>query len=243
MKAHIHIFKDRESLSHAAADKFVEIAARSIEKRGCFLVALSGGGTPAGLYRLLANEPYQEQVDWGKTFVFWGDERCVPPDNAGSNYRQAMDILLSHVPIPSKNILRIKGELRPSEAVQDYVHTLKEFANPPFHWPRFNLILLGMGEDGHTASLFPDSDVEPTLPVIVASAHYQDRPTLRVSLTPPVINDAGHIMFLVTGKEKASIFSQVTGELKTPRKLPAQRIHPTDGELTWLVDEAAATEL
>lgn len=243
MKANLRIFKDHDSLSQTAAEMFIEFAAKAIEKRRRFLVALSGGGTPAGLYRLLASERFREQVDWGKVFVFWGDERCVPPDDAGSNYRQAMDILLSQVPIPSENIQRIKGELRPDEATQDYIHTLKEFANPPFHWPRFNLVLLGMGDDGHTASLFPGSEVNPTMPVTIASAHYQDRPAKRVSLTPPVINDAENVIFLVTGAEKAATLSKVMGDARTPRKLPAQRIQPIDGKLMWLLDEAAAAEL
>jgi len=243
MKANLRIFKDHDSLSQTAAEMFIEIAAKAIEKRGRFLVALSGGGTPAGLYRLLASKPFREQLDWGNVFVFWGDERCVPPDDAGSNYRQAMDILLSQVPIPSENIQRIRGELQPGEAVQDYIHVLKEFANPPFHWPRFNLVLLGMGDDGHTASLFPGSEVNPTLPVIVASAHYQDRPSKRISLTPPVINDAENVIFLVTGAEKVATLSKVMGDARTPRKLPAQRIHPIDGKLMWLLDEAAAAEL
>lgn len=243
MKTSLRIFKDGESMSHAAAKEFIEIAARSIEKRGRFLVALSGGGTPSGLYRLLAGAPFREQIDWGKTFIFWGDERCVSPDDAGSNYRQAMDLLLSQVPIPSDNIQRIKGELEPAEAVMDYRRILKEFANPPYHWPRFNLILLGMGQDGHTASLFPGSEVDPTSPVIIASAHYQDRPSRRISLTPPVINDAQYVMFLVTGKDKAETLSKVLSKTKTLTQLPAQRIHPPDGKLFWFVDEAAATEL
>ena len=125
----------------------------------------------------------------------------------------------------------------------DYRRILKEFANPPFHWPRFNLVLLGMGDDGHTASLFPGSEVDPTSPIIIASAQYQDRPSMRISLTPPVINDAQYVMFLVTGEAKAITLSKVLGRTKTPTQLPAQRIHPPDGKLIWLVDEAAASEL
>jgi len=243
MKPHIHIFPESDSLSHTAADMFVEIASGAVEKRERFLVALSGGGTPSGLYRLLASDSYRKQVDWSKTFIFWGDERCVPPDDAGSNYRQAMDILLSKVPIPDENIQRIKGELEPAEAVLNYRSILMKFANSPFLWPRFDLILLGMGEDGHTASLFPGTEVDPTSPVIVASAHYQNRPARRISLTPPVINDAQNIMFLVTGTAKAITLGKVLGKQKIPRQLPAQRIYPIDGKLIWLVDDAAASEI
>ena len=164
MKADVRIFKDSEALSQAAAGLFVEAAVEAVETRGRFLVALSGGGTPAGLYHLIAKEPHRHQVDWLHTFVFWGDERCVPPDDAGSNYRQAVDTLLSHVPIPVENILRIKGELEPAEASRDYARILKDYAPPGLDWPRFDLVLLGMGEDGHTASLFPGSEVEATSP-------------------------------------------------------------------------------
>ncbi len=130
MKADVRIFKDKDALSQAAANLFVEVAIDALETRGRFLVALSGGGTPSGLYRLLATKPYQDQIDWNKTFVFWGDERCVPPDDPGSNYRQAMDALLSRVSIPDENIQRIKGELEPAEASDDYTQILKRFAAP-----------------------------------------------------------------------------------------------------------------
>ena len=241
MNAEIRIFKDDESLSQAAAEIFVTLAVKAVEARGRFLTALSGGGTPAGLYRLLAADPYRGQVDWPKTYVFWGDERCVPPDEEGSNYHQAMDILLSHVPIPDENILRIKGELEPAQASDDYAQALKRFAAPGLDWPRFDLVLLGMGADGHTASLFPGSEVLPNSPTLAVTAHYQGRPANRVTLTPLVFNAAHNIMFLVTGANKAASLDQVLNGEHLPKQYPAQRIRPTDGKIIWLVDEAAAS--
>jgi 6-phosphogluconolactonase len=243
MKADVRIFKEYKVLSIAAAETFVEVAALALRSHGRFLVALSGGGTPAGLYQLLAEESYRHQVDWSRAFIFWGDERCVPPDDPGSNYHQAMEILLSHVPIPEKNILRVKGELEPDEASDEYAQVLKRFAAPDHDWPRFDLVLLGMGADGHTASLFPGSQVEVPSPTLAVTANYQDRPAKRVTLTPLVLNSAWNILFLVAGENKASTLKDVLSGAYRPGRLPAQRIQPTDGKLVWLVDEAAASNL
>lgn len=239
MNPDICIFKDLEDLSATAAELFVKQAAQSIAERGRFLVALNGGSTPTRLFELLATN-FREQVDWNRVHVFWGDERCVPPDDPGSSYCQAWGTLLSRVPIPEMNIHRVKGELGPVEASKDYALTLKEFASPPLDWPRFDLVYLGMGEDGHTASLFPGSPVnvsEPTMPV---TAQYQDRPANRVTLTPAVFNSAGVIAFMATGEKKAQTFAEVRSDRYNPDLYPAQRIRPADGELIWLVDEAAA---
>lgn len=239
----LQIFNEYDALSTAAAEIFVRTGADAIKARGRFLVALSGGSTPSGLYHLLASEPYRRQVDWQNTFVFWGDERCVPPDDKGSNYYQANEILLSQVSIPRENILRIKGELVPCEASNAYAQTLKEFATSGLDWPRFELVLLGMGEDGHTASLFPGSQVDITSPTQAVTADYQGRPANRVTLTSVVFNSARKILFLVTGESKAVILKRVFNEAFMPEQLPAQRIRPTDGQVIWLVDESAAAEL
>lgn len=227
----------------AAAEIFVREAAQAIRAHGRFLVALSGGSTPAGLYHLLASEPYRNRAGWEKVFVFWGDERCVPPDEEGSNYRQARETLLKHVPIPNENVQRIKGELEPAEASEDYAQTLKRFAAPDLDWPRFDLVLLGMGEDGHTASLFPGSPVEADSPTLAVTADYKGRPAHRVTLTPLVLNSARNILFLVTGESKASTLKEVLNGAHKPELFPAQRIQPTDGKLIWLVDEGAASKL
>lgn len=243
MKANVRIFKDSTALSQAAAETFVSIAAEAVRMRARFLAALSGGNTPSGLYRLLADEPYRNRVEWSKTFIFWGDERCVPPDDKGSNYHQAKKIMLNHVPIPEENVLRIRGELEPALASIDYTKTLQRFAAPDLDWPRFDLVLLGMGADGHTASLFPGSQVEVSSPTLAVSADYQGRPAKRVTLTPAVFNSARTILFLVTGEDKAGALSRVLSNASMPEDYPAQRILPTDGQVIWLLDEAAASDL
>ena len=242
MKPEIRIFKNLEELSQSAANLFVEQAAQSIAERDHFLVALNGGSTPIRTFQLLATD-FREKVDWSKVQVFWGDERCVPPEDEGSSYGQAREALLNHIPIPDANIHRIQGELGPAEASKDYSLTLKEFGSPPLAWPRFDLVYLGMGEDGHTASLFPGSRVkvfEPTLPV---TAHYQDRPANRVTLTPLVFNSAWIVAFMATGEKKANTLVEVISGKYNPELYPAQRIQPTEGRLIWLVDEAAASKL
>lgn len=242
MKPDIRIFKDVEELSRAAADLFVEQAAQSTAERNRFLVALNGGSTPNRLFQLLATD-YHERVDWSRVHVFWGDERCVPVDDPGSSYGQAREMLLNHVPILDSNIHRIKGELGPAEAAKEYSVILKEFASPPFEWPRFDLVYLGMGEDGHTASLFPDSPVDVSAPTMPVTAHYQDRPANRVTLTPVVFNSARMLAFMAAGEKKADTLTQVLIKSSNSAQYPAQRIDPIDGRLIWLVDAAAASKL
>lgn len=242
MKFEIRIFKDLEKLSHNAATLFSERSAKAIEEHGRFLVALNGGSTPKRLFRLLAAE-YREKVDWSNVHAFWGDERCVPPNDPESSYGQARDALLSHVPILDSNIHRVKGELEPAEASKDYALTLSGFASSPFESPRFDLVYLGMGEDGHTASLFPGSPVEATEPTLPVTAQYQDRPASRVTLTQLVFNRARTVAFMATGEKKAVTLAEVLSDRYNPELLPAQRIEPKNGKLIWLVDEAAASRL
>lgn len=242
MNFQIRIFKDMEPLSRAAADLFAERAAASIAERGRFLVALNGGSTPDRLFQLLPAD-YRKKVDWSHVHVFWGDERCVPPGDAGSSYGQARDAFLSHVPIPESNIHRVRGELEPAEASRDYALTLSGFASPPLEFPRFDLVYLGMGEDGHTASLFPGSPVDVTEATLPVTAQYQDRPANRVTLTPLVFNQARTVAFMVTGEKKAVTLAEVLGDRYNPERLPAQRISPKAGDLIWLVDEDAAGKL
>jgi len=242
MKPELRIFHDLERLSRHAANLFIERSIQAIGVRDRFLVALNGGSTPARLFQLLANE-YREQVEWEKVHAFWGDERCVPPEDAASNYWQAMDLLLSQAPIPTTNIHRIRGELDPPTAAAEYAQVLKRFAETGLDFPRFDFVVLGMGEDGHTASLFPGSPVDVTEPVLAVSAEYQGRPANRVTLTPPVFNQAREVVFMVTGEKKAEILAQVLGDGYNPAGYPAQRIDPKDGHLIWLVDDAAAGKL
>jgi len=242
MKPKLRIFDDLENISKHAANIFSKQAARSIVERGQFLVALNGGGTPTRLFQLLAAD-FHDKVEWAKVHVFWGDERCVPPDDSGSSYGQARELLLSHVSVPESNIHRIKGELPPVEAAKEYALLLKEFASPPPDWLRFDLIYLGMGEDGHTASLFPGSPVHVMEAVLPVTAHYQDRPANRVTLTQLVFNSAHMVIFMAAGEKKASTLAEVLSDRYNPELYPAQRIDPKDGDLIWLVDKDAAGKL
>jgi 6-phosphogluconolactonase len=244
MKTEVRVFKDGEQLSRAAAELFVDRAALAGRDRGSFLVALSGGSTPIRLFQLLASD-FRDRVDWSTVHVFWGDERCVPPEDPGSSYGQAHELLLSRVSVLDENIHRIRGELGPAEASKEYTLTLKQFAAPPLEWPRFDLVYLGMGEDGHTASLFPGSPVDVTEPTLPVTVHYQDRPAERITLTPVVFNSARTIAFMVAGENKSHTLAEVLSDThaRNPQLYPAQRIRPTDGALIWLVDEAAASAL
>ena len=242
MKPRIHIFKNLEEISVRAAEIFVEQSVRAIEERGQFLVVLNGGGTPEGLFQLLAAE-FREKVDWPNVHVFWGDERSVPSNDPGSSYGQARNLFLRHVPIPNANVHPMNGEFRPEKAAAEYSKVLKEFASAPLDWPQFDLVYLGMGEDGHTASLFPGSSFEATEPVAAVTAQYQDRPAERVTLTPLVFNTARMVVFMAAGENKAGTLAEVLSGRYQPEKYPAQRIEPKEGRLLWLVDEDAASRL
>jgi 6-phosphogluconolactonase len=242
-KVTIQVFPGSAELSRAAADLFASTAQAAISTRGRFLAALSGGSTPRAMYVMMAKSPYRERLPWGKMLFFWGDERCVPPDDAESSYNQARTAWLAHVPVPEGNVFRVKGELGPLAAAEDYAHQLKSVAQAGLDWPRFDLVLLGLGADGHTASLFPGSDDTSGVATVAVTAHYQERPANRVSLTPDVFNSASSIIFLATGAEKAQALATTLAGAREPVKYPAQRIHPVDGNIWWLVDTAAASLL
>lgn len=233
----IKIFRDANELSQAAARAFIETANKSIAERGRFLVAVSGGSTPMKLYEQLADK----NLEWSRAHFFWGDERCVPVNDAGNNYGQTKKILFDKIGMT--NIHRIESELEPDSAAQAYAHVLSGFADAPLDFPRFDLVLLGMGDDGHTASLFPNSPVDMESPVIAVTAHYQDRPAHRVTLTPLVFNQAREVWFLVTDASKAETLRNVLKGERNPGKYPAQRIQPVDGNLVWMVDKAAGSFL
>ena len=238
----IRVFKDINELSQFAANSFIEMANQSIAERGRFLVALSGGSTPMQLYKLLG-ESFHDKVDWSHVHFFWGDERCVPVDDSGNSYGQTKKVLFDKINIPAENIHRVLSELEPDSAAKEYANALSVFAESPLAWPRFDLALLGMGDDGHTASLFPNSPVEVDSPTLAVTANYQGRPANRVTLTPKVLNSSRNIMFLVTGKSKAITLSKVLNGAYMPEELPAQRIAPKDGNLDWLIDEEAGSLL
>lgn len=241
MKPEIFVVPDSEVVAREAAQRLTNLALEAVESRGRFSVALSGGSTPGALYKLLAEDPYRGQIPWQGVHLFWGDERCVPPDDQCSNYWLVSETLIAHVPIPSENVHRVHGELGPEVAARSYARALRDYFCGPR--TRFDLVLLGLGGDGHTASLFPESDAlrEKERLAAAVEAHYQDRPAHRVTLSLPAINSARQVLFLVTGSAKAGILQAV---LEGPdRGLPAQRIRPTAGQLTWLLDAAAASQL
>lgn len=243
------VVSDAATLAQEAAGRIFEQARAAVESRGRFSVALSGGSTSEGTYRLLAREPYRGQIPWARVHLFWGDERNVPPGDAGSNYRMADQVLISQVPIPAGNVHRIPGELPPEAAARAYRRELEDFFCGPV--PRLDLVLLGLGSDGHTASLFPGAEaLEATTDMVLpVEADYEGRPAQRVTLTLPAINAARQALFLVSGESKAGIVAQVLGNMpgSTPGSdtgpLPAERVCPTAGELVWLLDEDAASGL
>lgn len=222
-------------LAEVAAADFVAIARAAIDARGRFTVALTGGATPKETYELLATEPYAARVDWSRVHVFWGDERCVPSDHADSNFRMARAALLDHVAIPATNIHRMRGEDDPILAAAAYERLLDEIVPD-----RFDLILLGMGADGHIASLFPHT---PALHETVRRvyAQYVDAVGMwRLTLTPVAINRAAHITFMVAGAGKADAVARVHAGPNKPDAIPAQLTKAATGRVLWLVDAAAA---
>ena len=235
-----------EDVAGAAAAYVIEGLRVALEDSETPSLVLSGGGTPLALYERLAQDP--AAIDWARVHVFWGDERLVPPDDPGSNYAAAHDALLRHVPLPEANVHRVKTELDEVAAIADYAEQLRDFAQRhdpgcPSPWLRFDVVLLGLGEDGHTASLFPGSEATCIVPVQPAEAAYDGRPARRVTLTPIVFNDARRVVFLVTGANKAPAVAAALGPERDPKRYPAQRIEPTDGELVWFLDGAAANKL
>jgi 6-phosphogluconolactonase len=237
----IRTYPDPASLATAAAERFLTLATLAIARRGQFSVALAGGSSPKAMYALLATEESARRVDWSLVHLFWGDERCVPPDHPGSNYRMTRETLIDHVPLPAGNIHRMAGEIEPEDAARAYSTNLKSFFGGA--WPSFDLVLLGLGQDGHTASLFPGSAVlyERARLAVAVTAHYQDRPAYRVTLTPPAINAARQVLFLAAGAAKAEIVRAV---LQGPAgQYPAQLIQPATGRLTWMLDAPAASQL
>lgn len=244
--AKVEVHPNGASLARATAEHFVDLANRCINEGGLFSVALAGGSTPKAVYARLAGE----ELDWGSVHIFWGDERCVPPDHPDSNYLMARKALLDHIPIPPENVYRMRGEIPPEQAAAEYEQELRDFfagsnGHQPSafsYQPTFDLILLGMGEDGHTASLFPGTSVlEEKERWVVAVPHETPPPPLvsRLSLTLPAINAAAQVTFIVAGGGKAAILKQALSPPSRPI-LPTQMIQPAHGDLLWLVDQAAA---
>ncbi|HHS97595.1 MAG TPA: 6-phosphogluconolactonase [Chloroflexi bacterium] len=228
----VWVFPDRNALARAAAERFVAAADEAVRARGRFFVALAGGSTPRPAYRLLADPACASRVDWDRVHLFWGDERCVPPDHPESNYRMVREALLDRVPIPVENVHRIRGEWPPEEAAAAYEAELRAIFGPD---GRLDLVLLGLGADGHTASLFPGSAALDERERWVAAVFADPVGTWRITLTPPALNGAREVLFLVVGKPKAEALARVLAGWD----LPAGRIRPRSGRLSWFVDRDA----
>ena len=242
----IRILADANAIAQTAAAEFVEAAREAICLKGSFSVALAGGSTPKVLYGLLLNnEPLRAIVPWNKIQFFFGDERHVPPDNAESNFRMASDAMLAKAPIQSKQVHRIKGEIEhAAEAAAEYEKDLRmSFRLEEGQLPRFDLVLLGMGPEGHTASLFPGTKALKEERRLVASNWVGKLYTDRITLTPAVLNNAACVVFMVHGAEKAPVLKAVLEGPYEPEQLPAQMVHPQQGKVLWLADPTAASLL
>ncbi len=243
--ADIDVYPDAEALATAAAERFVALAAEAIARQDRFAVALSGGSTPKALYSRLASPDDAMRVEWDRVHIFFGDERCVPLDHPDSNYHMAREALLNRVAIPRHCVHRLRGEIDPHQAAQEYEDALGSFFNArpggqARGGPRFDLILLGLGEDGHTASLFPGSTALHEEWRWVLAVNPEQAPQGRLTLTPVVLNAAANVIFLVSGEAKREKLHEVLEGPYRPDELPAQIVSPTDGSLRWMVDEAAA---
>jgi 6-phosphogluconolactonase len=238
----IERFADAETLQQAAAKRIVDLLREAIAQRRKGTIALSGGSTPKAIYELLAEEPFRSHVDWSRVHFFWGDERCVPPTHADSNYRMTNIALLEKIEIPDANIHRVEAERAPNEAARLYEGELRKcFSLKQNEFPRFDVLLLGIGEDGHTASLFPETAILNKTKRSVAEVFVPKFNAYRISMTFPTINNSRTILFLVSGASKTKILQEVLEG--APNRFPAQRIQPTSGKLFWFVDDTAATQL
>lgn len=234
----VHIHKDPAAMAERAAHILAAACDEAIAERGVFRIAISGGHTPIPLFRLLAESDWSEHLPWNNISLFWVDERCVAPDHPESNYGLARRELLSHV--SATHYYRMRGDADPVEAAAKYEQQIRtEFGLGPNELPRFDFILLGMGEDGHTGSIFPKSPALAERKRLVIDQYVPERKADRLTLTLPVINNARCCMFLVNGKEKHPVLSQALNLLAEP-VLPAQMVRPGFGDLIWIVDEAAA---
>jgi len=236
MRADVAVLPSAAALADAAAARFVAAAGDAIASRGQFIVALAGGSTPRDTYLRLGTEALVSKVMWSRVHVLWGDERCVPPDHIESNYRMARETLLDRVPVPAANVHRIHGEDDPATAAGVYEATLRTLL-------RIDLVLLGLGEDGHTASLFPGGAAVHERTRWVMAARASAASLWRITLTPAVINAAAEVLFLVSGGAKAGILRRVLEGPRRPEELPAQAIAPSNGRVRWYVDAAAAADL
>lgn len=237
MTGELQVYPDVMALARAAAAHFVDMAQAAINLNRRFSVALSGGETPRQMYRYLATPEYASRVDWKRVHLFWSDERCVPPDHADSNYQLAWESFVDHVPVSMDNVHRILAEHDPIIAAETYEQELKDHFKSAL--PRFDLILLGLGEDGHTASIFPGSTAATESSRLAVAAQHPQTNQWRVTLSFPAINAAVNATFLVSGHSKASALRIARSGISAPAEFPASAVDPTTGTLRWFCDSAA----
>lgn len=238
MQPEVHIYSDNEAVAAGFAEWLVDW----LNSKGKVSIALSGGSTPKVLFRLLAEE-YADAVNWSKVQLFWGDERCVPPNHEDSNYGMTQELLLKHIDIPLANIHRVRGEDDPVQEAARYGEVIKEELSQEEDYPVFDLIILGMGADGHTASIFPHEKELLMADRVCAVATHPESGQKRITLTGPVLNRAKRVAFLVTGASKTEKIKQIIREEGDWASYPAAHIRPLSGKLDWFLDESAAVEL
>ncbi len=238
----VTVFSDTCELARGAAELTATLAREAVATRGRFTLALAGGGTPRPVHQRLASAPFAEAIAWDRTRIFFGDERCVPPDDPRSNYRMARETLLDLVPLPPASVHRISGEEDPAAAAAAYEQTLRsnlEDGAPPI----LDLVFLGMGDNGHTASLFPGTEVLHESRRLVAAQYVEEIAAWRVTMTPVMLYAARHVVFLVSGEAKASMLQSVLDGPYQPEIRPAQLLRNARGRVHWLVDSAAAGQM
>lgn len=240
----LEVFKNAEQLSHALAEWITSLIEETLSRQEQFSLVLSGGNTPKKLHILLASSPFKDRIDWKKIHVFFGDERAVPLDDERNNARMAFDTLLNKVPVPPEQIHIMDTDLSPEAAAMEYEEELCEyFGTDILPVKTFDLVLLGMGDDGHTLSLFPGTPIIHEEKSWVSSFFLKSQNMNRITLTKNIVNRAKHIVFMISGKEKANALHEVVEGVRNPDQYPAQVILPTSGELHFFMDEAAASLL
>jgi len=242
MKGRLEVYDTSHTLVEAVAVQVQQLLSRAVASRGAASLAFSGGSTPRHVYELLATDRFRTKIDWNRIHCFLGDERCVPPFHPESNFRMISDALLNKITIPDKNVHRVKTELPPEEAAESYAEEIRNlFQLKAGEFPEFDVLLLGMGEDGHTASLFPGTAAVNEMEKLATAVQGPNVKIPRVSLTFPAINNAAEIIFIVSGKGKAAILQQILNG--TAVKYPAQMVNPLKGRLTWMADRDATMHL
>ncbi|MBE7172300.1 MAG: 6-phosphogluconolactonase [Williamsia sp.] len=238
---HIYTYNNPDELSYAVADWMINQISETVKKTGRFTIALSGGSTPQRLYSILATEPYSQKIDWSKLHIFYGDERVVPFEDTRNNAKMSYDTLLNHVPVPASQIHIMKTDIGPEEAARQYEAILHEYFD--HSGTTFDLTLLGMGDDGHTLSVFPGSELVDDKAGWARAIWVPAQDMYRITLTPELVNKSAVVAFLTTGANKSAPLKQVIKGAPNPHQYPSQLIKPTNGELYWFVDKEAAKEL